>query len=230
MKPEGLNDCHYQTFINEGYVVVRNLLDPGEVEKLLERADGMLAGRYPSDGFICGAASNETDNDPGRLIKQIMPKEFPIKDALFASWYEHSLLKSCASFLMNASQVETFQQQVLVKEPGEANGTPWHQDNFYWKLPGSAVTAWFPLLPTSAENGTMWLLPRSHKGNILDHESAGGGSRFQSINEAIDLSGLVPLELNVGDVSFHHHQLVHGAKANSGTHRRVALATHMKAV
>jgi ectoine hydroxylase-related dioxygenase (phytanoyl-CoA dioxygenase family) len=219
---------HLQSYDEEGFVIIRNLLDPVEVECLLERVDGMFTGRYPNEGFVCGSASRETENDPGKLIKQIMPIDLPVKDELLAEWYDHSILKSCASFLLNTSCVEAFQQQILLKEPGGSNGTPWHQDNFYWKLSVGGITAWTPLLPTSEENGTMWLLPRSHKSGVLEHRPAGGVSRFHTITETIDLTNLIPLDMNVGDVSFHHPQLIHGAKGNNGQQRRVSLAMHFK--
>ena len=84
MSDSHLSEEHQTTYEQEGYVVVRGLLDPEGIAELLERADGMLAGKYPSEGFVCGTASNEDPDDPGRLIKQIMPIEMPVRDELLA--------------------------------------------------------------------------------------------------------------------------------------------------
>ncbi len=162
----------------------------------------------------------------GRLIKQVMPRKWPIPDPVLRKFAEHPVLKSLCSQLMQTSSAQVFQQRALLKESGYPNGTPWHQDNYYWKLAGPAVTAWFPLEPVSKENGTMSVFPRSHKGEIFEHGRAAGGSNFHTLDATIDESQSVPVVIPVGSVSFHHKALIHGAFANLGNVRRIALAQY----
>jgi len=236
MKEPKITPAQLEQYREDGYVIINKLLPPEISGRLLERADGMLEGRYPSKGFKCGAASAETPDDPGRLIKQIAPLKTnydPIPDPVFESYKNNPVLKAVARTLMECEDAQVFQQQVLCKDPGSANATPWHQDEWYWrlaKLGHEAVTAWMPLLPTDAENGTMWLLPGSHRGRLLQHASAGGASKFQGIIETVPEEKMVPLELEPGDVSFHHRDMVHGAFSNSGKKRRVAIAQHYKSM
>ena len=74
--------AHYR---EHGHVTIRQLLPRADVERLVERLDGMLDGRYPSDGFVCGPASWETPDDPGRFILQVMATKFPINDPVLAA-------------------------------------------------------------------------------------------------------------------------------------------------
>lgn len=222
-----------QHYDEHGYVIVRGLFPAAVAAEVLARVDGMLAGKFPSDGFVCGPASDERADDPGRLILQVMPRRMPIGDEVLARMGANAALLEAARVLMRCAAAELFQQQALVKNPGAANATPWHQDDHYWRATErgkTAITAWTPLLPATAANGTMWLLPGSHRAGLLEHCPAGGVSRFQTIRLPVDTSRMTPLELEPGDVSFHHPLTVHGAPANTGTRRRVGLAQHYRPV
>jgi ectoine hydroxylase-related dioxygenase (phytanoyl-CoA dioxygenase family) len=180
---------------------------------------------------VCGPASDEHPDDPGRLIMQVMNFVFPPPDPGLRMIAEEPALFAAANALARCTDLQVFSQQALLKQPGIANATPWHQDDFYWetaRLGISAVTAWTPLLPASAGNGTMWLLPGSHRRGLLAHAPANGVSKFQAITAPFDHAKLVPLELEPGDVSFHHPRTVHGAPDNIGTRRRVGFAQHYR--
>jgi phytanoyl-CoA hydroxylase len=219
------------TFEEDGFVVFHNVLEKADIQELIDRIDGLLEGRYDSDGFIAGPASTQTEEDVGRLIKQVMPTTWRdgrlyIKDRVLNRISKHPTLTSIAAQLLGDEEVWLFQQQALLKDPGDPNPTPWHQDDHYWQTGGRAITAWFPLEPVSKENGTMSLVPGSHKWEVLEHVRAKGASLFRTVKENLDNSMFVPLELRPGSVSFHHSKTIHGAFANMGSVRRIALAQH----
>ena len=148
--------AHYH---EHGHVTIRRLLARTDTERLVERLDGMLDGRYPSDGFVCGPASRETPDDPGRFILQVMAARFPINDPVLAALSGNRRLRAAAAALMGSEHATVFQQQALIKGVDAANATPWHQDDHYWQLARggyTAVTAWMPLRrtpPTAAPCG-----------------------------------------------------------------------------
>ena len=218
--------AHYH---EHGHVTLRQLLSRTDVERLVERLDGMLGGRYPGDGFVCGPASWETPDDPGRFTLQVMATRFPISDPVLAALHDDRRLREAAAALMGSEHATVFQQQALIKGVDAPNATPWHQDDHYWQLQRgghTAATAWMPLRRTTAHGGTMWLLPGSHRHRIYDHDWTHGVSMFKTITGGIPEQNLIPLELEPGDVSFHHKNMVHGAFANRGVERRVAIAQH----
>jgi ectoine hydroxylase-related dioxygenase (phytanoyl-CoA dioxygenase family) len=221
-----LTEEQFQHYAREGYVFIENVLTLEEIEEVRDRVDGLLEGRYDSTGFIAGAASNNRQDDPGRLIKQVMPKVKPIPDPIMRKYSEHPALRSIAAQLMEVSDCELFQQQALVKEPGHPNGTPWHQDEYYWKNGGNRITAWFPLEPLTPENGSMSFFPGTHKGEKIEHGRADGISDFHTIRKSLDESKAIPVLIPLGAVSFHHQRLIHGAFPNKGNSRRIALAQH----
>ena len=121
-------------FREHGHVTIRRLLPRTDTERLVERLDGMLDGRYASDGFVCGPASRETPDDPGRFILQVMAARFPINDPVLAALSGNRRLRAAAAALMGSEHATVFQQQALIKGVDAANGTPWHQDDHYWQL------------------------------------------------------------------------------------------------
>jgi len=227
---ESLNAAAVDYYERNGFVVIRQMLSEQLIQRMLERVDGMLEGRCDPVGVThLGAGSDQSNNDPGRLNKQIIVREFPALDDVFRSFVDDGSMVGAACRLVESDEITCFQMQAMVKEPGCTNPTPWHQDNTYWRFDDDSVrgvTAWAPLTSTRADDGTMWLLPGSHRGELLHHGAAGGVSKYQAIQETIDEEKLLPLELAPGDVSFHHMNTIHGAYPNGGHNRRVAIATH----
>ena len=184
-------------FREHGHVTIRRLLPRTDTERLVERLDGMLDGRYASDGFVCGPASRETPDDPGRFILQVMAARFPINDPVLAALSGNRRLRAAAAALMGSEHATVFQQQALIKGVDAPNATPWHQDDHYWQLQRggfTAVTAWMPLRRTTAHGGTMWLLPGSHRHQIHDHDWAHGVSMFKTITGGVPEHDLIPLD------------------------------------
>ena len=103
--------AHYH---EHGHVTIRRLLARTDVERLVERLDGMLDGRYPSDGFVCGPASWETLDDPGRFILQVMATRFPINDPVLSALAGNRHLRQAAAALMGSQRATVFQQQALI--------------------------------------------------------------------------------------------------------------------
>jgi ectoine hydroxylase-related dioxygenase (phytanoyl-CoA dioxygenase family) len=229
-QPDVLDAQQLATYGDEGYLVVANVLTAAELAELVDRVDGLLAGRYPAVDMIAGTPSNKGARDVGRLIKQVMPMKFPVTDAVLRRMCEHPRLQRIAAQLLGVPAVTVFQQQALVKDPGQDNPTPWHQDDHYWKTGGQAVTAWFPLEPLFADSGTMSVVPRTHRSGVMPHAPAGGASAFQEIRGSFDEAQAVPLPIPLGSVSFHHSKLIHGAYGNHGKVRRVAMALRFRPV
>ena len=110
-----VTEAHIAHYREHGHVTIRRLLPRSDVERIVERLDGMLDGRYPSDGFVCGPASWETPDDPGRFILQVMATRFPINDPVLAGLHDNRRLRAAAAALMESRHATVFQQQALIK-------------------------------------------------------------------------------------------------------------------
>jgi hypothetical protein len=121
-----------------------------------------------------------------------------------------------------------FHTTVWLKEPMSGSFVPWHQDATYFGLePFEHVTAWVALTPSTPENGCVEVLPGSHTTGQRPHKDQRDEramlSRGQTLTDAIDDSGAVRLEMQPGDVSFHHTLLMHRSAPNQTNDRRIGI-------
>jgi ectoine hydroxylase-related dioxygenase (phytanoyl-CoA dioxygenase family) len=217
--------AHYE---NHGFVILHDVLSERELAELARRIDGILEGRYPvsKEEFKVGNASSGGKEDKGRFTQQVMATRYPVRDPLLRVYSEHPRLESIASQLMRTDHAGIFQQQALIKQPGEDNPTPWHQDDYYFKTDDPAVTAWIPLEPISEHNGTLRVVAGSHKWEVFAHAAAAGDSAFHEAKLQIPADRCVPIVMPLGSVSFHHKRTLHGSMPNRSTSRRIAIAQH----
>jgi ectoine hydroxylase-related dioxygenase (phytanoyl-CoA dioxygenase family) len=105
----------------------------------------------------------------------------------------------------------------------------WHQDVTYWGLePPTAITAWFAVDDSDAENGCMRVIPGSHLGGLRAHGKSDRAGNLLSINqEALvrpeEEREAIDLPLHAGQISLHDGALVHGSLPNRSSRRRCGL-------
>ncbi len=150
------------------------------------------------------------------------------------------LLKSAAEIANNSVLLDAVEcilgQDILlwdsayvIKEPNNKKYVSWHQDLTYWGLDGDElVTAWVALSEVTTENGCMKILPGSHHQGKHDHHSTFDEEnilhRGQELSAEIDEEQTVSVELEAGEVSFHHGWLAHASKPNLSEERRIGLS------
>lgn len=122
---------------------------------------------------------------------------------------------------------------VVVKLPHEGAEVRWHQDipYLYWSSgghPGKGRPETHPipnfntdvyLEPSTRENGCLWAIPGSHRRGTVDVDKLVAEQGWY-------LQGAVPLELEPGDVMFHHVALVHGSPENRSPELRRTFYIH----
>jgi ectoine hydroxylase-related dioxygenase (phytanoyl-CoA dioxygenase family) len=99
---------------------------------------------------------------------------------LYFNWQQgplHSRAEALAQALLGPDMVFDF-DMLIYKGPGQDNPFPWHQDAGYWKsgmngfeFPDTRSTSiWIALDDADEQNGCMWMVPGSHKENVVfDH-------------------------------------------------------------
>jgi ectoine hydroxylase-related dioxygenase (phytanoyl-CoA dioxygenase family) len=118
---------------------------------------------------------------------------------------------------------------IFLKEPGASSFVAWHQDAQYWELdPPDVATAWIALGPSTAENGALRVLPRSHRAPLRQHGTLAADdnmlSRGQGIVDPIDERDAVTLTLQPGEMSVHDVRLAHASAPNRSSERRIGYA------
>jgi ectoine hydroxylase-related dioxygenase (phytanoyl-CoA dioxygenase family) len=133
-----------------------------------------------------------------------------------------SLLKSLSLYL--------YEDSVLVKEPGAALPTAFHNDMAYFHLAGDQIaTTWVPLDRVDADSGAVIYVVGSHRwdGDYRPNYFISDEPIDGTLGESIpDMSGheTIHFDTEPGDVIVHHARTVHGASGNRSSRRRRALS------
>jgi hypothetical protein len=118
---------------------------------------------------------------------------------------------------------------VFCKPAGDGHETPWHQDGHYWPIrPLATCTVWVALDPSTAENGCLRVIPKSHAARVthphLHEDRADLVLQQRTAAEAFNEADAVDIELQPGQMSMHDVHMIHGARVNTSTQRRAGVA------
>jgi phytanoyl-CoA hydroxylase len=204
-------------FEKNGVCVIENFFDESLIAACLEDL-------LKFDG------SNAIRN--GDLVEDELNEEKHLKYFQYVNSYIRSFDKLNSNRLLNIAS-ELLEQDVYFTSMGVHNKapkigtiTPPHQDNFYsCRTPPDFVTAYIPLLHMSESNGGIQYALASHQRDILPHMSSPVPGFSSGISEEyVKEYEIFKPELNVGDVVFHHGNLIHFANKNKTDLHRYAVA------
>ena len=120
----------------------------------------------------------------------------------------------------------------FAKKPAPAEAgkyVAWHQDTTYWGLePPFAVTVWIAVYASTLANGCMRVIPGSHKLGLLPHVTSGSDDNLLGLDQMIetrhfDETTAVDFELEAGQCSVHHGELIHGSNPNTSDQPRCGM-------
>jgi ectoine hydroxylase-related dioxygenase (phytanoyl-CoA dioxygenase family) len=152
----------------------------------------------------------------------------------FEDVVRNSPMAEAAAVLMGSSLAQLFHEHVLVKEPGTAKETPWHQDAPYYFVDGrQTVSFWVPVDPVTET--TLRFVAGSHLWPKLvlpvrwltETSFYAGEHDFVAVPEPeAPGSGMRVLEwpMAPGDAVAFTFRTVHGARGNPTAGRRRAFS------
>jgi ectoine hydroxylase-related dioxygenase (phytanoyl-CoA dioxygenase family) len=134
-----------------------------------------------------------------------------------------------AARISGSSRVNIFFDQLLIKESGTEEPTPWHNDLPYWPLDGARIsTVWLALDEVTRDSGAVEYVKGSHRWAAGYHPPAfAGDDRYKTdlpklpdIEAMRDALDIARFDLAPGDCTVHHALTVHGAPGNARADRR----------
>ncbi len=219
-----LSERQVESYDEDGYIVVENVLDKRLLSRLLEVTTEVAAsarGLTESNEIIDLEPGHRPDTPQVRRIK---------KPHLAHEFY----LELCAETCITDLLAPLLGPDIRLRAGGKVNmksagfGAPveWHQDwAFYPHTNDDVLAAGILLDDMGLDNGPLMVLPGTHKGLVHDHHSQGAfcGAIDPTTTE-LDFSKAVPLTGKAGSMTIHHARLVHGSELNrSGRERRLLL-------
>jgi phytanoyl-CoA hydroxylase len=116
------------------------------------------------------------------------------------------------------------------KAPKIGLGFPWHQDKFYFRnrfKTDTTIGTWTAIDAAERENGCLYVIPGSHKGDIFQHDDLDGSQQqeFKLARGVRDEDG-VAVEVPPGAVIWFHSHLLHKSMDNHSLRFRRSYVSH----
>jgi ectoine hydroxylase-related dioxygenase (phytanoyl-CoA dioxygenase family) len=187
------------------------------VEKLMAAPDA-LAEEYTPRG------------KRGRFFGDI---EMALRIEAFGRFVHDSPAAEIAGRIMGATRVNFFYDQLLVKEPGTQERTPWHQDQPYWAVSGYQIcSVWLPLDAVPIDVCPEYVCG-SHRWSEFSPYHFADGTPYKDtglppmpdIESHREQYPIIQFALEPGDCLVFQAMIVHAAPGNPHAERRRALST-----
>lgn len=220
-----LTDQQKQQFDRDGFLALRGLFSPAEIEEIrgtfMEMAkDGPVPGL--SDVPKGRDGSPAASNDPlARYPRMMHPHKHADKAVgpLSMRYMRDARLRPVLAELFGEEPFAC-QSMFYFKPPG-ARGQDLHQDNFYLRVkPGTCMAAWIAVDDADAGNGGMMCVPMTASLDIACPEKA-DPALFFTTEHVEPPPGLEPqmMELKAGDVLYFNGSVIHGSTPNTSADR-----------
>jgi len=219
-----------ETYERDGVVCLRDIFPAGWLAFLAGAVDEAMRAPGPHAEEYERPANSDLAARTGRFFGDL---EMAGRLPSFRRFVHESPAAEIAGRLMGATRVNFFYDQLLVKEPGTAARTPWHQDQPYWAVSGRQVCSlWQPLDPVPEDVSVEYVCgshrwPEYNPAHFSDGSAYAGTGlpTLPDIEAERSRHRIAAFGMQPGDVLAFQAMIVHGAPGNTGTHRRRALST-----
>jgi ectoine hydroxylase-related dioxygenase (phytanoyl-CoA dioxygenase family) len=203
----------------DGYLIIRNFLDKGEIALLYNLAT--------SDELLTNNAWDFNDQSGKRTKLTLW---FTPGDDTFGLLTRSKGMVGAIQTLLGLGEVCHFHSKLMQKEPKVGGAWEWHQDYGYWYkngflYPDALISVMVALTEANMENGCLQVLKGSHKMGRFEHNFVGEqqGADMPFVEEALKLCERVYVALKPGDVLFFHSNVLHMSEANLSDKARWSL-------
>src|SRR5215469_6549853 len=208
MAKEIISDSEVRLYQEQGFVIVRHLLDREETELLGKsaRADRVLDehsyGRADGEG---GTVRLSLWNHPTDTIYGMIARC-------------ESIVGSLEKLL--GGEVYHYHSKMIMKDPLVGGAWTWHQDYGYWYENGALypwmASAFIALDRATRENGCLQVIRGSHHFGRINHVLTGeqAGADMERVTQILKRQELVYVEMEPGDVLYFHANTLHRSDQN----------------
>lgn len=209
-----------EQFGRDGYVIVRQLLEPPVHRQMLDVTRAGLASgagpvEYEADLHYPGAPLSRgvTGGDTIRRLKEAHGR-----DPIFTQWVGSPALANRLTQLLGRRPVMPLAHHncIMTKQPQYSSQTDWHQDIRYWSFQRpDLISVWLALGDETVENGCLQLIPGTHRLPVFRERLDDALFLRPDLPENAELiAQKISAPLAAGDVLFFHCRTFHAAGRN----------------
>jgi len=223
-----LDESQKEFFLEEGYLVLDDILDEADLQPVIDEINqeinvrarnlmdsGNLSKLYEDKPFETrlAAISQETAKLAVSIWGGILHGP-----AIFYLITNPKLLDVAAS-LCGEEIIASSVYRLRPKIPNFGYGeVPAHQDSGYFEPfcdDALVLTMWIPFVDTYPDNGCLWVIPRSHKGKVVDHIMHESGKYLAIEDDLIPEAEKIFCPVPKGGILLLSNKTIHGSEKNS---------------
>ena len=215
-----LSPADRQRYADDGFVVVRGLIDADEAARLDAEVDRL------------GRVGDPAAPQGWRIFRLHDQASTPCAD--FAR--DERVLSLVAGVV--SPGIGLHSSKLVTKMPRSDEVCHWHQDESYYLDSGEddmrsdvRMSIWVPLQDVTTDNGCLWVVPGSHRDGVASHREVGDGHCRRKIlrsDEADERA--VPLLMRAGDAVLFSGFLWHHSRGNvTDAIRRAFIVSYQEA-
>lgn len=214
-----LSTLQIESFRRDGYLAVRQVIDPQILAELREASDALLdeSRRVRESNEVFDLESDHSAENPRlrRISHPVVMRE------VFHQTGTSDAVLDCVEALIGPD-IKFHHSKLNWKTGGGGVEIGWHQDAaFFPHTNFDLVACGIALDDSTTENGCLLVLPGTHRLPVLNHRTE--DREFVGMvteTDRIDPDTAVPVELKAGDMSIHHIGVVHGSHRNTSDRPR----------
>jgi ectoine hydroxylase len=209
-----ISDDLIAAYNEDGYVLIKGMLDPEETS-LLSRA-------AREDRVLDQRSFGKGDGEGGTIRLSLWNHP---TDTIYGMIARSESIVGTAEKLLG-DEVYHYHSKMIMKDAKVGGAWAWHQDYGYWYQNGvlfpDLTSAYIAVDRATKENGCLQVIRGSHKLGRIEHGQTGdqAGADQDRVDEVLKRLDLVYVEMEPGDTLFFHANLLHRSDQNHSDNPR----------
>ncbi len=220
-----LADDQIAFYHENGYLLAKGLFPANEAAELRAETHALIErlSAIQSMEATWGSAEQYAG---GKKTALLHCHNVQFYSARFSRLIVDERLTGAAAQIIGSPNVQLHHNKVFIKPPEKGSPFPMHQDHPYFPHERhSMIAAIIHFDDAPLEKGCVRVVPGSHKGGPLEHQSTGN---FHLPFEQYPLESSVACPAEAGDVLFFSYLTVHGSGVNVSQEARTTILVQMR--
>jgi len=228
-----LETCHKKVdldqFKKEGWLLIRGLI-PAHILEDVKEVYASAADQIIAQAYTEGLISTRFEDTPFEKRLAQLPQDFLKR---YGRSWRNSVAKAPVFNLQTCPELVDIMTTLMGSELAgselfnarpkmpnqELTVVPWHQDAGYYgplSVKNEAFTTWIPLVPVSADNGCMQVVPKSDINGFRHHADQVGEGSFKEIDDdSINEVDAITCPMEPGDILIFNQLTYHRSLPNT---------------
>lgn len=227
-----LSDEQQDSFEENGYIIIKKLINEQLLDQLIQRFDDICNGKVPKNDMTIMKEKSLMKSDIPEVYKTYKVQDF-VHDEVLSKYVMNDLVLDYVEAFVGPN-IKVVNTMVINKPPDSGLLTsrhPLHQDLFFFPFrpENKILTIWTAMEDVTPENGCLFVLPKTHKLELYPHDypkwENSANFAYYGIN-GFDFEPRLYLPMHKGDTIMFHPKLIHGSGANMTKGFRKAITCH----